>query len=100
LNDTKKESKKRTGFNPMGQQILPQIRDLSGADNASNIASNPASNIASNPASKITSKPAKVKATFYIMPDQLKALTRLSKKTGRDKSELIRMAIDGLLDNI
>lgn len=41
----------------------------------------------------------KVKRTYYIKSDHDKKLNELSRKSGRDKSELIRMAIDFLYDN-
>ncbi|MFW6229844.1 MAG: CopG family transcriptional regulator [Halanaerobium sp.] len=41
----------------------------------------------------------KVKRTYYIKQDHDKRLNELSRKSGRDKSELIRMAIDFLYEN-
>ena len=41
----------------------------------------------------------KVKRTYYIKSDHDKKLNELSRKSGRDKSELIRMAIDFLYKN-
>ena len=41
----------------------------------------------------------KVKRTYYIKSEHDKKLNELSRKSGRDKSELIRMAIDFLYKN-
>ncbi len=40
-----------------------------------------------------------VKMTYYFRPDQLKAIDELHEKSGRDKSELVRMAVDLLVEN-
>ena len=40
------------------------------------------------------------KMTYYFREDQLKELDKLSKKTGRDRSELARLAIDLLLNSV
>ncbi len=37
------------------------------------------------------------RATFYLRPDQLRTINRLHKDSGRDKSELVRMAVDILI---
>jgi hypothetical protein len=39
-----------------------------------------------------------VKMTHYFRPDQLKAIDELNEKSGRDKSELVRMAVDILIE--
>ena len=39
-----------------------------------------------------------VKMTHYFRPDQLQAIDELHEKSGRDKSELVRMAIDILIE--
>ena len=36
--------------------------------------------------------------TFYLRPDQVRFINRLHKDSGRDKSELIRMAVDILIE--
>ena len=36
--------------------------------------------------------------TFYLRPDQIRFINRLHKDSGRDKSELIRMAVDILIE--
>ncbi len=38
------------------------------------------------------------RATYYLRPDQIRTLNRLHKDSGRDKSELVRMAVDILID--
>ena len=38
-----------------------------------------------------------VKMTHYFRPDQLQKLDKLHKQSGRDKSELVRMAVDILI---
>ena len=40
------------------------------------------------------------KTTYYFREDQLKELDKLSKKTGRDRSELARLAVDLLLNSV
>jgi len=63
----------------------------------------PASDTDSNEASVITI-PKKVKTTEYVRmthyfrPDQLKELDKLHKQSGRDKSELVRLAVDILIE--
>jgi hypothetical protein len=37
------------------------------------------------------------RATFYLRPDQLRTINRLHKDSGRDKSELVRIAVDILI---
>ena len=39
-----------------------------------------------------------VRMTHYFRPDQIRAIDRLHKQSGRDKSELVRMAIDILVE--
>ncbi len=39
-----------------------------------------------------------VKMTHYFRPDQLQAIDMLHEKSGRDKSELVRMAVDILIE--
>ena len=39
-----------------------------------------------------------VRMTHYFRQDQLKAIERLHKQSGRDKSELVRMAVDILIE--
>jgi len=39
-----------------------------------------------------------VRMTHYFRPDQLKELDKLHKQSGRDKSELVRMAVDILIE--
>ena len=50
--------------------------------------------------SVLTKKPEPVKMTFYFYPGQLKELDRLSKKTGRPKTELIRLALDWFFEQV
>jgi len=113
--------KKRTGYNPL-DDLLPQIQDtredkaVKNKQRTSKSTSESASNYTSTSESKSTSKNTinsngantititrkagedYVKMTHYFRPDQLKALDRLHKKSGRDKSELVRMAIDILIE--
>ncbi len=49
--------------------------------------------------SKEKTEPKKVKRTYYIYEDEDKKLNELARKTDRDKSELIRIAINFLYDN-
>ena len=116
-------SKKRLGQNPFEERKLPFIKDSREESDTSKIAGKDTSNITSTSTSKsasisksaITDKSAGistsngksaitiarksksedyVKMTHYFRADQLKALDRLHKQSGRDKSELVRMAID------
>ena len=116
-------TKKRLGQNPFEERKLPFIKDSREEENTSKIAGKNTSNItstskstsastsksaiadktagisASNGKSAITiARKSKsedyVKMTHYFRADQLKALDRLHKQSGRDKSELVRMAID------
>ena len=113
--------KKRTGYNPL-DDLLPQIQDTREDKEAKNkqrtskSASKSTSNFTSTSESTSTSKNTiknngastititrkagedYIKMTHYFRPDQLKALDRLHKKSGRDKSELVRMAIDILIE--
>ena len=41
-----------------------------------------------------------IKRTYYIHKYQDKDITKLARKTDRDKSEIVRMAIDYFLDNV
>ncbi len=71
--------------------------------NTSNIESEDTSNVASISASTITiARKSKgstlLKMTHYFRPDQLKAIDELHEKSGRDKSELVRMAVDILIE--
>ncbi len=114
--------KRRTGSNPL-DNFLPQIQDTreekdqTKKDSTSKITSTSKSDVKSKSAG--TSKSADtvtsngestititrksksneyVKMTHYFRPDQLKALDRLHKKSGRDKSELVRLAVDILVE--
>ncbi len=113
--------KKRTGSNPLNE-MFPQIQDTreqkeeekenkkssreaeesvkAGIDDSKEQSSVEAER---NGASTITI-PRKIKTeeyvrmTHYFRPDQLKELDKLHKNSGRDKSELVRMAIDILIE--
>jgi hypothetical protein len=43
-------------------------------------------------------KSALVKMTYYLRPDQVQAIDDLQEQSGRDKSELVRMALDIMID--
>jgi hypothetical protein len=45
------------------------------------------------------SEPKKIKRTYYIYEDQDKKLNEMARKSDRDKSNLIRLAIDFLYNN-
>jgi len=36
--------------------------------------------------------------TYYLRPDQVQAIDDLQEQSGRDKSELVRMALDIMID--
>ena len=48
----------------------------------------------------IAGRESPVKRTFYFYPGQLKEIDRLSKKTGRPKTELIRLALDYFFEQV
>lgn len=50
--------------------------------------------------SDLAKKPEAIKMTFYFYRDQLKQLDKLSKKTGRPKTELIRLALDRFFEQL
>ncbi len=98
--------KPRTGYNPL-DDFLPQIKDTreekpkGKSKVTSNITSKNTGAATSNNAGKITITKKSydlVKMTHYFRPDQLKEIARLSKKSGRDKSELVRLAVDVLIE--
>jgi len=98
--------KPRTGYNPL-DDFLPQIKDTrvekpkGKGKVTSNITSKTTGAATSNNAGKITITKKNydlVKMTHYFRPDQLKEISRLSKKSGRDKSELVRLAVDILIE--
>ena len=39
-----------------------------------------------------------LRVTYYLRPDQIRAINRLHKDSGRDKSELVRLAVDILIE--
>jgi hypothetical protein len=69
---------------------------------AGNMTGDIAGNMTSHSAIKldIPAKSKLRKMTYYFREDQLKELDKLSKKTGRDRSELARMAIDLLIGSV
>ncbi len=87
-----------------------QISGNMTSHNADNMASQETSKKTSHMTGNMTSHGAVVldipaksklrKMTYYFREDQLKELDKLSKKTGRDRSELARMAIDLLLNSV
>ena len=98
--------KPRTGYNPL-DDFLPQIEDTreekpkGKVRSTSNSTSKNTGIATSNNAGKITITKKSyelVKMTHYFRPDQLKEIARLSKKSGRDKSELVRLAVDILIE--
>jgi len=45
-------------------------------------------------------KKEKVQRSFYISPQQDRNLEKLKARTGRDKSELVRIALDYMFENV
>jgi hypothetical protein len=43
-------------------------------------------------------KSALVKMTYYLRPDQVQAIDDLQEQSGLDKSELVRMALDIMIE--
>jgi len=41
-----------------------------------------------------------LKRTYYIYKDHDREISKLARKTGRDKSEIVRMALDYFLENV
>jgi len=50
--------------------------------------------------SKGKNKPKKIKRTYYIYEENDEKISKLARESGKDKSELIRIAIDFLYDNV
>ncbi len=111
-------NKKRLGNDPLDDLDILSGPDKKNSKTAGQMTSHKAGNIASQETSQMTSHkagniashfagvlniPAKSKLrkmTYYFREDQLKELDKLSKKTGRDRSELARMSFDLLLDSV
>ena len=93
-------SKKKLGYDPFDDLDILKGPDKTGAEGASHSTSQKASHSASHLTSQKASEMASLKKsrlrkmTYRIREDQLKELDRLSKKTGYDKSELARLALD------
>ena len=114
--DTSKDTGKNAGDNASknaGKNTGKKTSRKTGkmtSHTTGDIASQEASQMTSHKAGNMTSHAASVldipaksklrKMTYYFREDQLKELDKLSKKTGRDRSELARMAIDILLDSV
>ena len=83
-------------------QKASQMTSHAAGNKASYIGGNMSGNMASQTAVKldIPAKSKLRKMTYYFREDQLKEIDKLSKKTGRDRSELARMAIDLLIDSV
>ena len=85
----------------MTGDLTSQKTSQTTSQKTGNMASQMTGNMTSH-AADILDIPAKSKLrkmTYYFREDQLKELDKLSKKTGRDRSELARMAIDLLLNS-
>lgn len=41
-----------------------------------------------------------LKRTYYIYKDHDREISKLARRTGRDKSEIVRMALDYFLENV
>ena len=105
--ETKTAGKKTSDVT--GNLASQKTSNLSG-DTTSHKTSNMTGEITSQMTGNMTSYAAAVleipakkklrKMTYYFREDQLKELDKLSKRTGRDRSELARMAIDLLLGSV
>ena len=99
-------NKKRLGNDPLDSvDILkgPEKRDNKTAGKmTSHTAGKMTSHMTSHAAGDFTipKKPRLRKMTYYFREDQLKEFDRLSKKTGRDRSELARLAFDWFLEQV
>ena len=89
-------SKKRLGYDPFDELDILKGPDKTGEERASHSTSQKASYSTSQKAGELASlkKSQLRKMTYRIREDQLKELDRLSRKTGYDKSELARLALD------
>ncbi len=94
----------------LASQETSQMTGKMTNQKASHITSHTSGKMTSHMTGKMTSHVADVleipkksklkKMTYYFREDQLKELDKLSKKSGRDRSELARMAFDLLLDSV
>jgi len=105
-------SKKRLSSNPLDDlDILKGPDKKGGKDTRKSTSENTGINTRENTSkntsvytgkntSVLTKKPDLVKMTFYFYRDQLKQLDKLSKQTGRPKTELIRLALDRFFEQV
>lgn len=97
-------SKKRLGHDPFNDlDILKGPEKRADKNTSKNTSKNTRDNTSvytRKNTSVLDKKPEPVKMTFYFYPEQLKQLDRLSKKTGRPKTELIRLALDRFFEQI
>ncbi len=97
-NDTKPDEEKEQA----GQESASEITE-EGIKEQESSPPSPSSEAESDTSSIITI-PKKIKTreyvrmTHYFRPDQLKELDKLHKQSGRDKSELVRLAVDILIE--
>ncbi len=99
-------NKKRLGNDPLDDlDILkgPEKRDNKTAgEMTSEMTSKMTGKMTSHTAGSldIPAKSKLKKMTYYFRQDQLKEIDKLSKRTGRDRSELARMAFDLLIESV
>ena len=93
-----KDAGKNTGKNTRNN-TSENTSDYTSKNTSKNTGINTSKNTREN-TSVLTKKPEPVKMTFYFYPGQLKELDRLSKKTGRPKTELIRLALDLFIEQV
>ncbi len=109
--DTKTAGKRTSHTSgDLASQEASQMTGKMTSQETSQTTSHKAGNMTSQMTGKLTSHAADVleipaksklrKMTYYFRENQLKELDKLSKKTGRDRSELARMAFDLLLDSV
>ena len=105
-------SKKKLGYDPFDELDILKGPQKSGGENTGistrentriNTRENTRINTRENTRINtgiIASRESPVKRTFYFYPGQLKEIDRLSKKTGRPKTEIIRLALDYFFEQV
>ena len=93
--DTSKDTSTITSNDDGKSKRISAGADASNGDGESAIAVTSGSTIT---IARRKVKSALVKMTYYLRPDQVQAIDELHDQSGRDKSELVRMALDVMID--
>ena len=97
-------SKKKLGYDPFDELDILKGPQKSGGENTG-ISTRENTRISTRENTRINTRiiagrESPVKRTFYFYPGQLKEIDRLSKKTGRPKTEIIRLALDYFFEQV